>query len=127
MWGMTEPMPASSAEVSKDARLWGMLCHLTALSGFVGVPFGHVLGPLICWLIKKNEFDFVDDQGKEALNFQITLTLVGIACIPFVFILIGIPMLIAVGVLGIVFSIIAALKANEGVRYRYPFAWRLIK
>lgn len=124
---MTEPISAPPAEVSKDARTWGMLCHLSALCGFVGVPFGHILGPLVCWLIKKNEHPFVENQGKEALNFQITLTIVGIICIPFIFILIGIPMLIAVGVLGIVFSIIGALKANEGVAYRYPFAWRLIK
>jgi uncharacterized Tic20 family protein len=124
---MTDPVPSPSAEDSRDARTWGMLCHLTALAGFVGVPFGHILGPLVCWLIKKNEYAFVDDQGKEALNFQITLTIVGIICLPFLLILIGIPMLIAVAVLGVVFSIIGALKANEGVRYRYPFAWRLLK
>jgi uncharacterized protein len=124
---MTDPVPSPSAEDSKDARTWGMLCHLTALAGFVGVPFGHILGPLVCWLIKKNEYAFVEDQGKEALNFQITLTIVGIICLPFLLILIGIPMLIAVAVLGVVFSIIGALKANDGVRYRYPFAWRLLK
>jgi hypothetical protein len=123
---MTEPAPAPSAEVSKDARTWAMLCHLTALSGFVGVPFGHILGPLVCWLIKRNEHPFVDDQGKEALNFQITLTIAAIVCIPLVFLIIGIPMLLAVAVLGVVFSIIGALKANEGVPYRYPFALRLI-
>ncbi|MCK6461738.1 MAG: DUF4870 domain-containing protein [Planctomycetes bacterium] len=123
---MTGPVPAPSAEVSKDARTWGMLCHLTALSGFVGLPFGHILGPLICWLIKKNDHEFVDDQGKEALNFQITLTIAAIVCIPLVFLIIGIFMLIAVAVLGVVFSIIGAIKANEGVRYRYPFALRLI-
>ena len=124
---MTEPTPASPTDVSKDARLWGMLCHLTALSGFVGVGFGFILGPLVCWLIKKNEYEFVDDQGKEALNFQITLMIVGVIAIPFVLIWIGIPVLIAVGVLSVVFSIIGAVKANDGVRYRYPFAWRLIK
>ncbi len=124
---MTEPAPAPAAGVSKDARTWGMLCHLTALAGFVGVPFGNVLGPLVCWLIKKDEYAFVDDQGKEALNFQITLTIALLLCIPLLFLFIGIPLALAVMVLGVVFSILGALKANEGVHYRYPFALRLIK
>jgi len=124
---MTEPVSPPTLEGSKDARLWGMLCHLGALAGFVGVPFGNILGPLVFWLIKKNEFPFVDDQGKESLNFQITLTILGIICIPLVFLIIGIPLLIALAVLGVVLCIIGALKANEGQTYRYPFAFRLIK
>jgi uncharacterized Tic20 family protein len=124
---MTEATPAPSAEVPKQARTWGLLCHLTALSGFIGVPFGHILGPLIVWLIKKDEFAFVDDQGKESLNFQITLTIAGIICIPLVLILVGIVLLIALAIVGVVFTIIGAVKANEGVHYRYPFAFRLLK
>jgi uncharacterized Tic20 family protein len=124
---MTEPVSSPPAEVSKDARTWGMLCHLSALSGYIGLPFGHILGPLIVWLIKKNDFPFVDDQGKESLNFQITLTIVAILCFPFMIILIGIPMLLAVAVLGVVFAIIGAVKANGGETYRYPYRWKFIK
>jgi len=124
---MTEPVSPPTLEGSKDARLWGMLCHLGALAGFVGLPFGNILGPLVFWLIKKNEFSFVDDQGKESLNFQITLTILGIICVPLVFLIIGIPLLIALAVVGVVFCIIGALKANDGYAYRYPFAFRLIK
>jgi len=113
--------------ISKDERLWGMLTHLTALSGLVGVPLGNILGPLIMWLIKKNEMPFVDDQGKESLNFQITMTIIAVICIPFCFILIGIPALIAVYLADFVLTIIASIKANDGVVYRYPFTWRLIK
>lgn len=111
---------------SKDERTWGMLCHLSALSGFV-IPFATIIAPLVIWLVKKDEMPFVDDQGKESLNFQITLTILGIVCIPLVFLIIGIPLLIALAVLGVVFCIIGAVKANDGVAYRYPFAFRLIK
>lgn len=104
-----------------------MLCHITALAGFVGVPFGHLLGPLICWLAKKNEMPFVDDQGKESLNFQITVTLAILACIPLMFVCVGVILAIAIGIAAMVFVIIAAVKANDGERYRYPWTIRLIK
>lgn len=111
---------------SKDARLWGMVAHLSALAGYV-IPFGNFVGPLIIWQIKKDEHPFVADQGKESLNFQITVLLAILVCIPFMFICIGIPMVMAVGVAELVFIIIAAIKANEGETYRYPFTLRLIK
>lgn len=116
-----------SGDVNKDARLWGMLCHLTALAGMVGIPFGHILGPLIIWLIKKNEIPFVDEQGKESLNFQITATIAGLICIPLIFVIIGFPLLIALGIADLVFIIIATIKSNSGQHYRYPFAIRFIK
>jgi uncharacterized protein len=66
--------------VSSDERQWAMFAHLAALAGFV-IPFGNLIGPLIVWQIKKNEMPFVDDQGKEALNFQITVCLAVLVCI----------------------------------------------
>ena len=119
--------PPVGVAVSKDERLWGMLTHLTALSGLIGVPLGNIIGPLIIWLIKKNEMPFVDDQGKEALNFQITMTIIAAVCFLLVFVLIGIPMLIVVYIADFVLTIIGSIKANDGVAYRYPFTWRLIK
>lgn len=126
---MTEPAPAPvpSAEVSKDARTWGMLCHLSALSGLVGVGFGFILGPLVVWLIKKNEYPFVDDQGKEALNFQITMTIAFVCSAILCVIFIGFLLLPAVGIVDIVFTIIGSIKASDGVAYRYPFTLRLVK
>ncbi len=106
--------------------MWGMLCHLSALSAFI-IPFGSVLGPLIVWQIKKNEYPFVDDQGKEALNFQITTTIAALISIVLIFVAIGIALLIAVCLASLVFTIIAAIKANNGETYRYPFTLRLIK
>ena len=73
----------------KDARLWAMLCHLSTFAGMVGIPFGNILGPLIIWLIKKDEYPFVDDQGKEALNFQISMTVYLIVSVLLCFVLVG--------------------------------------
>src|SRR4051812_12916572 len=71
------PPPASMlpGDFTKDEKMWAMLSHLTSLSGYLIVPFGNVLAPLIIWLIKKDTMPFVDDQAKESLNFQITLTI----------------------------------------------------
>ncbi len=120
------PPPPVTQVLSKDAKMWAMLCHLSALSTFI-IPFGSVLGPLIVWQIKKNEFPIVDDQGKEALNFQITTMIAAFVSLILVFVAVGIVLLIAVGITSLVFTIIAAIKANNGETYRYPFSLRLIK
>lgn len=101
----------------KDDKTFGMLVHLLG-------AFTSFVGPLVIWMIKKEESPFVDDQGKEALNFQITVMIgfVGLMVIPFAGCLSP-----AIWIAGIVFSILGCLKANEGIAYRYPFALRLIK
>jgi uncharacterized protein len=112
------PAPTSLTEPSKDDRTMAMLAHIGGILSF--------LPPLIIWLMKKDKSKFVDDQGKEALNFQITLVigyLIGGALACFTF---GIS-LIAVWVVSIVFCIMAGMAANRGELYRYPFAIRLIK
>jgi len=111
----------------KQERLWAMLCHLTALVGFVGVPFGNILGPLVVWLVKKGESPVVDQNGKESLNFQITVAIAGIIAGILTFIIIGIPLLIAIVVADLVFVIIATVKTNNGESYQYPFSLKLIK
>ncbi len=111
---------------NKDERMWGMLCHLTAFAGFI-IPLGNVLGPLIIWLIKKDEMPFVDDQGKESLNFQITMLIAFIISFVLMFIVIGLVLMGILAVFQIVILIIASIKANDGVRYRYPYAIRFIK
>ena len=110
----------------QEQRQWAMFAHLSALIGLI-VPFGNVLGPLVIWLVQKDKMAFVDDQGKEALNFQITVF--GAAVISFflMFILIGFLLIFVVGLGALVLTIIAAIKANEGVAYRYPLTIRLIK
>jgi uncharacterized protein len=114
--------------LDQQAKTFGMLCHLLALSIFVLPGIGHILGPLVIWLIKKDQIPFVDDQGKESLNFQISLTIYTIASLPlWLLFLVGIPLTSAVFVFGFVMVIVAALKANEGVYYRYPLCIRFIK
>ena len=114
-------------ETNKDARLWAMFCHLAGLAGLVLPAIGCVIGPLVVWLIKKEEFPFVDEQGKEALNFQLTL-LIGwviafvLSCFCIGFILYPLLLLAA-----IIFSILGAVKANSGVAYRYPWSIKFIK
>lgn len=102
-----------------------MLAHLSALSGFI-IPFGSILGPLIIWLIKRDEMSFVNDQAKEALNFNISMTIYMLVSLVLVFVVIGIPLMIVLGIAWLVLAILAAVKANEGVAYRYPLTLRLV-
>lgn len=107
--------------------MWGMLAHLSAFAGLV-VPFiGQVLGPLVIWLIKRETMPFVNDQGKEALNFQITITIAFAVAAVLVFAVIGLLLLPLIAIADIIMTIIAAVKANEGVAYRYPITLRFIK
>ena len=110
---------------SQQERMWGMLCHLSALAGFL-IPLGSILGPLIVWLIKKDEFAFVDDQGKESLNFQITMAIAFAVSAVLALIVIGFVLMALVGVYEIVMVIIASVRANSGEQYRYPVCLRLI-
>jgi uncharacterized Tic20 family protein len=122
-------MQEANEELNKDARMWAMFCHLGGLAGLIPImpAFGSIIAPLIIWQVKKNEFPFVDEHGKEAVNFQISVLLYSIISIPFIFICIGVIMLIAIGIIDIVCLIIAAIKANNGERYRYPICIRFIK
>ena len=118
--------PSSGAVSNKEERNWAMGCHLASFAGFL-IPFGNIIGPLVIWLIKKEEFPMVAEHGKEALNFQITVALIGIVCALLILIFIGLLLLPALAIYWIVFTIIAAMKANEGESYQYPFTLRLIK
>lgn len=111
-------------ESNREVQQWGMFAHLSALVGFV-VPFGNIIGPLIVWQLKK-DMPFVVDQGKEAVNFQITVTIAVAVCFLLMLIFIGVLLLPVVGIAALVLTIIAGVKANSGERYRYPFALRLI-
>jgi len=122
-----QPAPQPSpTPLDNNAKMWGMFCHLSALAGFL-IPFGNLIGPLVIWLIKKNEIPFVDDQGKESLNFQIMVTIAMLICFALVFVCIGAILLPLVAIAALVFVIIASIKANNGEQYRYPVNLRLIK
>lgn len=118
--------------VTADERMWAMFGHLSALSAFIS-GVGLVLGPLIIWLVKRDNAPFAADQAKEALNFNITVALVGLALVILSVITIGIGLILTVP-LGfilffawLIFTVIAAINANNGVSYRYPLTLRLVQ
>jgi uncharacterized Tic20 family protein len=111
----------------KKARTWGMLCHLTALSAFVGIPFGHLIGPLVVWLLKKNDYPFVDEQGRESLNFQISMTIYAIVAGLLCFIFIGFIFLGILIVAALILVIMASVKTSNGESYQYPFTIRFLQ
>ncbi len=113
-------------EQNPDARKWASLCHIVALSGLIGNGVGFVLGPLVVWLIKRDEYSFVEEQGKEAINFQITMIIAAVVSGILTVVVIGYFLLVAVGIVMIAFPIIAAVKASKGEPYRYPFTIRFI-
>ncbi len=114
-------------ELNKDARMWAMICHLSALAGLVVPVVGCIVGPLVIWQIKKEEFPFVDEQGKEAVNFQISMLIYGIVAGLLCFACVGFVLLPAVAIFDLIFLLIAAVKANDGYHYRYPLTIRFIK
>jgi len=118
-----------SKEVNKDARMWAMFCHLVGLAAFSTIIpiFGGAIGALIIWQIKKDDFPFVDEQGKEAVNFQISMLIYGVVALLLCFACVGFVLAPAVMIFDIVFLLIAAVKANNGFHYRYPLCIRFIK
>lgn len=117
---------AAGTPPDKDARTWGMLCHLMALSGYI-IPLGNLLGPIIIWAIKKDDAPFINDQGKEAINFQITVTIMAVIAIILSLIAIGFLLLAALMLYNVVMVVVAAIKSYDGESYRYPFTIRLLK
>ena len=123
--------------VPQDQRQWAMFAHLSALLGGLLTSavggWGWFLGPLVIWLMKKETMPFVEDQAKEALNFNITVTIVFLVLMLLGFVTLGVgflitlPVMLIVGIAALVLIVMAAIKANDGVRYRYPFTLRLIK
>lgn len=107
--------------LSESERNWAMLCHLSAFAGFF-FPFGGIIGPLICWLSRKDESAWVNENGKASMNFQLSMLLYIVLSIPLCFIIIGIPIIIFLATLKVVCVIIASIKASKGERFKYPLA-----
>jgi hypothetical protein len=111
----------------EQARLWAMLSHMTALCALTGIPFGNILAPLFIWLWKRRTSPLVDSNGKESLNFQISMTLYGIGALILCLVLIGLVLLLVIAVAELVLVIMASLKADKGEVYRYPLTLRIIR
>ena len=115
-----------SKEITQDEKLWGMLCHLSAVAGYV-VPFGNIIGPLIIWLIKKEESDYVNKQGKSSLNFEISISIYILISIFLIFVIIGIPILIGLAIFQLIVVIIASIRAYDGQYFKYPLTIEFVK
>ncbi len=118
---------------SAEERQWALFGHLSSLTGLFTGGVGNIIGPLVIWLVKKDTMPFAGEQAKEALNFNITLLIAGLVLLVLTLVTLGIgivltlPLGILLGLAWLVLTIMAAIKANEGVAYRYPFTLRLVK
>lgn len=114
------PLVSPPASIAGSDKVLSVLCHLSSLFGF------PILFPLVVYLVLRNESEYGKENAKEALNFHISLLIYSLVCIPLVFILIGIPLLMIMGIASFILSIIAAIKASDGGCYRYPLTIRLV-
>ena len=117
----------ASSEIPKQARTWAMFAHLSSFLGYTCIPLANIIAPLIIWQVKKDDMPFASDQGKECLNFQISMLIYVIISAILTLLIIGFVFLAILYVMNIILTIIAAIKANEGVTYRYPLTMRFIK
>ncbi|MGE3312340.1 MAG: DUF4870 domain-containing protein [Limisphaerales bacterium] len=131
MESQASPPPPGIPE--KDIRTWSMLCHLAALCGLLVPSVGTVVGPLVVWLVKRNDHPTIDAHGKEALNFQISVFIytwaLGVIGIATTWLLIGFGFLLlafVAGIVGLVYSVVAAIKVSNGESFRYPLTIRFL-
>ncbi len=115
-----------TGQLQKEEKTWGMLAHLGIFSGHF-IPFGNIIAPLVIWMVKKDESDYVAYHGKESLNFQISITIYLIISVILALLLIGFILVGVLWVFNLVMVIIAGIKANDGEWYRYPLTIRFIK
>jgi uncharacterized protein len=133
-----EAMSQMMASVGKELegvateKNLAMFCHLAGIAGWIlllptGLPGGNILGPLILWLLKKDTMPMVNEHGKEALNFQITVTAAILGCMALFFLVLPLALIPIIWLAGLVLSVLATVKASNGVLYRYPLTLRLVK
>ena len=120
------PSPLSPSE----EKNWAVATHLASLCGYIGVPFGHILGPLVIWLMKKDSSRFLDEVGKETVNYNISVIIWFIVSFALFFTIIGIPlsilMIVGLSFMDIIVTVLAATEASNGRQYRYPLTIRFI-
>ena len=107
--------------LSETERNWAMFCHLSAFAGFF-FPFGGIIGPLICWLSRKDDSTWVNENGKASMNFQLSILLYLVLAAPLCIIIIGFPIIALIVTLKIICIVIASVKASKGEEFRYPLA-----
>lgn len=122
------PVQGPVSVSGKEERQWGMACHLSGAAIIVPIPFVNVLAPFILWMLKREEYPFVNTEGEEAVNFQLTMAIGYLVALILTFLFKGFLVILAgVVVVDLVFVLLASVKANEGESYRYPLAFRFFK
>ena len=116
-------------EVDSDVTFWAMMCHLSSFAGIlIPVSFINLIVPCIVWLTKRDDHPFIDDNGREVLNFQISIALYGLIawflCFTVIGLVIGLPLLFVIWIVDIVLTIKAAMRARDGYFYEYPMTIR---
>jgi uncharacterized protein len=106
---------------TQSERDWAMFCHLSAFAGFF-FPFGGIIGPLICWVSRRGESEWVNINGRASMNFQLSMLLYMVMAIPLCFIIIGIPLIIFLAIFRVVCIVIASIKASQGGVFKYPLS-----
>jgi uncharacterized Tic20 family protein len=119
---MSEP----TGEVSKQAKDMGLLIHAASFAGYV-FPLGSVLGPLIVWLMKRDEFEFANQCGKNCLNFKLSLMIYALISAILILVGVGVLLLAGLALLDIICTIMAIVKASDGIAYQYPLSIKFLK
>ncbi len=119
------PGGSAAAAPDSEARNFSIVAHLGGFAGYI-IPFGNILAPLVVWILKRDEQPFVDHHGREALNFQISITIYAIVSGLLILLVIGVLLLPLVLLFNIVMMIVAAVKASNGEHFRYPLTLRLV-
>ncbi len=126
LYAFVLPLPyAPGRPLSATERRWGMACHMAGLLGYL-LPLGSLIGPGLIWLLGRRHGAWVVEQGREALNFQISFHLYTLLALLLSLLLVGLPLLLAVFLLHLSLPLAVAIRAGNGERYRYPFTWRAI-
>lgn len=120
------PPGAAREPGAPAARNWAMWCHLSALGGYF-VPLGGLIAPLVLWLVGRERDPFIDEQGKEAVNFRLTLLLYYLVGFLLIFVIIGFFLLAAVALFDLVLTIVAGVRASSGEHFRYPLTLRMVR
>ena len=116
----------TTESVDEEIRTTAVVAHLSTFAGLV-VPFGSVIGPLAVWLTRRDRDPFIDQAGREALNFGISIAIYGSVLLVAALMLVGIPLLIVGVIAWVVLASLAAVKASQGQPYRYPLTLRLVR
>jgi uncharacterized protein len=125
-WGLTGEADVGPEKQDQQARKWGFILHISVLAGFAMPPVG-LIAPVVIWQLKKDELPGIDAHGKNAVNWIISAMIYAVVSVLLIFVIIGIPMLMALGAAGVAFPIIAAIKANHGELWKYPLSIEFLK